>query len=191
MNIQELSDMEILQMQWSILEEVKQQRAKRESHPVNIDFVHSINKIPSEGILSKLQKTFKGETKTKTPSKRSRTIHPPVILPNGVKLASSHCIIYAEVIYAGDGKIKLGNRQTLQLSVTQLLDLMRNFDSIPKKGMDARIRWAEKRYGVHMCAFDRIIWNLYQGTFTKIFEEYYNKNYQINFDENGDLQIGE
>lgn len=190
MNIQELSDMEILQMQWSILEEVKQERAKmRGSQPVKVDIVPKNIPVPKGGFLSKLQNAFKPQ---ETPSrKRSRVLRPPTILPNGIELATSHCKIYTEVVYAGDGIIKLGNRKRFPLSVPQMLDLMKNFDNIPAKRVNARIKWGEEKYGVKMCSFDRIIYNLYKGTFTEIFEEYYNKNYRINFDENGDLQIGE
>ena len=143
------------------------------------------------------KKTQKPKTKNQTPrnkthsKKRTRANRPPEVLPNGLELASSQCELYKEVYYDIDGQIKSAGGMIVPLNINQLAHLMDHMDEIPKKGMENRRDWCNKKYGVSTSIFDKIIWNLYRGTFNGVFEYYYNKNYRINFDDNGNLKLGE
>lgn len=114
-----------------------------------------------------------------------------ITLPNGLKLAKYQCKEYTQLPYwGGNGNIYYGGGQLCPFSLTQLLDLKKHFDEIPKTDREERVVWFKEKYDINMKSFDRIIWNLYTGTFDHIFEAYYQKNYRIQFDKYGQTKLG-
>lgn len=192
-SLTELTEEQILQMQWDILEELKQNRGLT-SPPQNkiLTQKQECEKggYKKGGIIEKLDNTFKEKETKHAPKKHTRRYHPPVILPNGIKLIYSGCVLYEGVYYDDDGKIILARGQPFPLKLNQLKHLMDNFDKIPKKSPDERKIWFLKNYGksLNQKTIDRIIWNLHRGTFNELFKYYYNKNYRILFDDDGNLK---
>ena len=112
MNLNNLSDADILQMQWDILEQLKQSRVTPKSNEEVLGEWKPVEKetlTPKLNIMGHLRDAFeKPKTKTvktNTPKKshsRQRRILPPEVLPNGLELVQTHCKLYnPDVYYAG------------------------------------------------------------------------------------------
>ena len=186
----DLSDMEILQMQWDILEQLKQKRVDSNA-PVVLD-APLVEEKPNS-LLNKLEEHFGGKAtipkKTESSQRKRRRSLPKETLPGGLKLYASQCTLYKkEPYYIGGGRIMIYN-EICPLSIGQLAHLSDHFNEIPKEPGKKRINWFKKQYGVKVTeSIDRLIWNLFKDRFQNVYRDYYQENYRINFDGKGNLR---
>ena len=148
--------------------ELKKQIAESEKTIAKCEL--EIMDIEDEELFEQYELEFDNEINIVQPTKMGNIIE----IDNGIQLAASACNDYADVHYVGGGVIKTGIHKC-KFTAPQIVMLQKEYDNIPKKGIDTRKKWAKKITG-YPVRIDTILWNMYRGKFQQAIEDYSNES---------------
>ena len=165
--------------------EIKRQRLRKEIAEFKVEINErelKIMDLEDEELFEEYSMELEEEVPTSTPTKMGNIVE----LPNGIQLAASVCKDYTSVEYMGGGIIRTGVINC-KLSAPQIIMLEQEYynDTIPKRGIDTRKKWASKITGFPI-RIDTILWNLFRGKLENALNEYRNENPLI-FRDDGQL----